>query len=83
MGGVIVDRCNACGRLELNDGEMRRLLTQKPTVDEADAGPFTRDSAGRPLTGGFALATKSRCWSSSSRSDRMNRLSSALAAAAW
>ncbi len=46
VGGVTVDRCNACGRLWLDDGEMNRLLTSdKSAVQGADAGPFGRESA--------------------------------------
>jgi len=51
VGGVMVDRCNACGRLWLDDGEMKRLLAHQSTVEEADAGPFGRDSAREALGG--------------------------------
>lgn len=51
VGGVVVDRCNACGRLWLDDGEMQRLLAHQATVQEADAGPFGRDSARAALGG--------------------------------
>lgn len=44
VGDITVDRCNACGRLWLDDGEMQRLLTEKSTVRGADAGPFGRES---------------------------------------
>ena len=49
--GVVIDRCNSCGRLWLDDGEMKRLLAHKSTVHEADAGPFGRES-GRAALGG-------------------------------
>ncbi len=51
VGGVSMDRCNACGRLWLDDGEMQRLLASKETVRGADAGPFGRES-GRAALGG-------------------------------
>lgn len=44
VAGVVVDRCNSCGRLWLDDGEMRRLLADKATVQSADSGPFGRES---------------------------------------
>ncbi len=43
-GGITVDRCNACGRLWLDDGELKRLVTSKDSVDMADSGPFGRES---------------------------------------
>lgn len=42
--GVVIDRCNSCGRLWLDDGEMKRLLADKHSVHEADGGPFGRES---------------------------------------
>jgi len=36
IGGVIVDRCNACGRLWLDDEDMQKLLADKLTVYGAD-----------------------------------------------
>lgn len=51
IGGVTVDRCNSCGRLWLDDGEMQALLSHESTVEEADAGPFGRES-GRAALGG-------------------------------
>lgn len=42
---MTVDRCNSCGRLWLDDGEMQRLLRDKGAVEGADAGPFGRESA--------------------------------------
>jgi len=51
IGPVTVDRCNSCGRLWLDDGEMQALLQHESTVEEADAGPFGRES-GRSALGG-------------------------------
>lgn len=51
VGGVAVDRCNACGRLWLDDGELKRLLEDKSSVEGADAGPFGRESGRAPLGG--------------------------------
>ncbi len=51
VGAVTVDRCNSCGRLWLDDGEMQALLSSDSTVEEADAGPFGRES-GRAALGG-------------------------------
>ena len=51
IGAVAVDRCNACGRLWLDDGEMTALLAADSTVEDADAGPFGRES-GRAALGG-------------------------------
>lgn len=45
VGNISVDRCNACGRLWLDDGEMHRLLADTSSVHGADAGPFGRESA--------------------------------------
>src|SRR6185503_2910434 len=44
VGGVTIDRCNSCGRLWLDDGEMQRLLQHKSSVHWADSGPFGRES---------------------------------------
>ena len=51
IGGVIVDRCNACGRLWLDDEDMQKLLADKLTVHAADLGPFVRESGRAPISG--------------------------------
>ena len=52
VGVVTTDRCNACGRLWLDDGELQRLLAaDTTTVKGADSGPFGRES-GRAALGG-------------------------------
>src|SRR5262245_52478143 len=44
VGGIVIDRCSACGRLWLDDGEMKALLSDQSNVDTADSGPFGRES---------------------------------------
>lgn len=51
VAGVTTDRCNACGRLWLDDGEMQRLLGDGDTVKTADAGPFGKASTRAALGG--------------------------------
>jgi Zn-finger nucleic acid-binding protein len=52
IGGVTTDRCNACGRLWLDNGELDRLIAADETVVKgADSGPFGRES-GRAALGG-------------------------------
>lgn len=51
VGGITIDRCNACGRLWLDNGELEALLSHESTVEQADAGPFGRES-GRTALGG-------------------------------
>ncbi|MFT3685436.1 MAG: zf-TFIIB domain-containing protein [Phycisphaerales bacterium] len=51
VGSIVIDRCNSCGRLWLDNGELDALLAHESTVKEADAGPFGRES-GRMALGG-------------------------------
>ena len=51
VDGVAIDRCNSCGRLWLDDGEMNRLLSDKDDAREADGGPFGRESKRAALGG--------------------------------
>lgn len=51
IGGVTIDRCNSCGRLWLDDGELQQLLADKGRVHDADSGPFGRHSTRAALGG--------------------------------
>lgn len=51
VGGITIDRCNACGRLWLDDGEMQKLLTSTTSTQTADSGPFGKQSARSALGG--------------------------------
>ncbi|MDP1660479.1 MAG: zf-TFIIB domain-containing protein [Phycisphaerales bacterium] len=52
VGGIVTDRCNACGRLWLDGGELDRLIAaDEAVIKGANSGPFGRES-GRAALGG-------------------------------